>query len=94
MGCGGLCLEASVSEASGAANGLFWGWGADHTGVFSLRQCIELIDALLCMYIIKSFKIKWIISLREEGLLQLHSMTQPVTPNNNDNSNNNKNNSH
>ena len=47
----------------GAAHVLFWGWGADHTGVFSLRKFIELIDALLCMYVIKSFKIKRIISL-------------------------------
>lgn len=42
----------------GAAHVLFRHLGAADKEVFSLRRFVELRDALLCMYIIKSLKMK------------------------------------
>ena len=51
--CGGV-VPRSVNEAPV----LFHDLGAHYTDVFSLRKFIELIDALLCVYVIKNLKIK------------------------------------
>lgn len=71
------------------ASVLFCDLGAHYIDVFSLRKFIELIDALLCMYVIKNLKMSNFFLYKKVMSYTLCDSTNHT--NNNENSKNNDN---